>query len=54
MSVLPSGVKEYSTASVFAFVARRAISPVDSRLRRVRVSIRCEMLPRWRRNSPCR
>jgi hypothetical protein len=52
--VLPNGVKEYSTATVLDVVTRLAINPVDSRLRRVLVSIRWEMLPRWRRNSPCR
>jgi hypothetical protein len=54
MIVLPSCVKEYSTAMAFDLVTRLAINPVDSRLRRVLVSIRCETLPRWRRNSPCR
>lgn len=54
MIVLPSWVKEYSTAMAFDLVTLRAMSPVDSRLRRVRVSMRCETLPRLRRNSPCR
>jgi len=54
MIVLPIWVKEYSTAMAFDLVSRLAISPVDSRLRRVLVSMRCETFPRWRRNSPCR
>jgi hypothetical protein len=54
MIVLPSWVKEYSTAMVFDLVTRLVINPVDSRLRRVLVSIRWEALPRWRRNSPYR
>jgi len=52
MSVLPSRVKEYSTAMAFDVVTRLAINPVDSRLRRVLVSIRWETLPTWRRNLP--
>jgi hypothetical protein len=52
--VLPSGVREYSTAVVFDLVTRRAINPVDSRWRRVLVSMRCEMLPTCRRSSPWR
>jgi hypothetical protein len=52
--VLPCWVKEYSTAMALDLVTRRVISPVDSRLRRVLVSIRWEIFPRWRRNSPCR
>src|SRR5438552_4122073 len=54
MIVLPSWVKEYSTAMAFDPVTRRAISPAVSRLRRVLVSIRWETLPMLRRNSPCR
>ena len=54
MNVRPSGVSEYSTASAFDRVTRRAINPVDSRLRSVRVSMRCETLPRRRRSCPCR
>ena len=54
MIVLPSWVKEYSTAMAFDVVTRLAINPVDSSLRRVLVSIRWETLPRCRRNSPCR
>jgi len=53
MMVLPSLLKEYSTAMGFALVTRLAIKPVDSRLRRVLVSMRWETFPRWRRNSPC-
>ena len=48
---MPSCVREYSTAIAFDAVTRLATSPVDSRLRRVLVSMRCETLPRWRRNS---
>src|SRR5215813_6748001 len=54
MMVLPSWVKEYSTAMAFDVVTRLAINPVDSSLRRVLVSIRWETLPRCRPNSPCR
>src|SRR5215468_3280274 len=54
INVLPSLVNEYSTAMDFDLVTRLAINPVDSRLRRVLVSIRCETLPRRRRSSPCR
>jgi len=54
MIVVPSCVNEYSAEMAFDFVTRLAINPVDSRLRSVRVSMRCETLPTWRRNSPCR
>src|SRR5205807_6215632 len=54
MIVLPSWVKEYSTATVLELVTRLATSPVDSRFRRDRVSMRCETFPTRRRNSPCR
>jgi hypothetical protein len=54
MIVLPSLLKEYSTEMGFDLVMRLAINPVDSRLRRVLVSMRWETLPIWRRNSPCR
>lgn len=54
MIVLPSFVKEYSTAVVFDVVTRLATNPVDSRLRSVLVSMRCETNSRLRRNSPCR
>jgi hypothetical protein len=54
MMVLPCSVKEYSTAVVFDLVIRRAIKPLDSRWRRVLVSMRCEILPTCRRNSPWR
>jgi hypothetical protein len=54
MIVFPNWVKEYSTAMAFDPIARLEINPVDSRLRRVLVSIRCDTLPRWRRNSPGR
>ena len=53
INVLPSLVNEYSTAMDFDLVTRLAINPVDSRLRRVLVRIRCETLPRRRRSSPC-
>jgi hypothetical protein len=46
MIVLPSWVKEYSTAMAFDFVTRLPINPADSRLRRVLVNMRCEALPR--------
>ncbi len=39
---MPSCVREYSTAIAFDAVTRLATSPVDSRLRRVLVSMRCE------------
>ena len=54
MSVLPRWVKEYSTAIALDLVTRLVINPVDSRLRRVLVSMRWETLPIWRRNCPCR
>ena len=52
--VVPSRVKEYSTAMAFDLVTFRAISPVNSSLRRVLVSMRWETLPMRRRNCPCR
>lgn len=54
MIVLPTGVKEYSTARTFVLDTRLAINPVDSRLRRVFVSMRRETLPSRRRSCPCR
>jgi hypothetical protein len=54
MIVFPNRVNEYSTLIAFDLVTRLAINPVNSRLRRVLVSIRWETLPRWRRNCPCR
>jgi hypothetical protein len=54
MIVLPSLVNEYSKALALDLVARRAINPVDSKLRRVLVSMRRETFPTLRRNSPCR
>ena len=54
MIVVPSLLNEYSTAMGFDLVTHLPINPVDSRLRRVLVSIRWEMFPTWRRNSPCR
>jgi hypothetical protein len=54
MIVLPSLVDEYSKALALALVALRAINPVDSRLRRVLVSMCWETFPTLRRNSPCR
>ncbi len=52
--VRPSFVKEYSRALARDLVARLAINPVDSRLRRVLVSMRWETSPTRRRNSACR
>jgi hypothetical protein len=54
MIVFPSLLNEYSTAIGFDLITRLTIKPVDSRLRRVLVSIRCETPPTWRRSSPCR
>ena len=54
MIVLPSLVNEYSKALALDVVARRVINPVDSRLRKVLVSMRWETLPTLRRNAPCR
>ena len=54
MMVFPSLVNEYSKALARDLVACRVINPLDSRLRNVLVSIRCETLPSWRRNSACR
>ena len=45
MIVLPSLLNEYSTAMRFDPVARLTTKPVDSRLRRVLVSIRCDTFP---------
>jgi hypothetical protein len=45
MIVLPSLLSEYSAAMGFNFVTRLSTNPVDSRLRRVLVSIRWETLP---------
>ena len=54
MIVLPILVNEYSKALALDLVARRLINPVDSRLRRVLVSMRWETFPTLRRSSPCR
>jgi hypothetical protein len=54
MIVLPSLVNEYSKALALDLVARRVINPVDSRLRRVLVSMCWETFSALRRNSPCR
>ncbi len=54
MIVRPSLVNEYSKALALDRVTRRAINPVDSRVRRVLVSMRWETFPTVRRNSPCR
>jgi hypothetical protein len=54
MMVLPNLVNEYSKALALDLAARRVINPVDSRLRRVLVSMRWETLPTLRCNSPCR
>jgi hypothetical protein len=53
MIVLPNLVNEYSKALALV-AARRVINPVDSRLRRVLVSMRWETFPTLRRKSPCR
>jgi hypothetical protein len=47
-------VSEYSKALALDLVARRAINPVDSKLRSVLVSMCWETFPTLRRNSPCR
>lgn len=54
MSVLPSSVSEYSTATIFDLVSRLPTNPVDSSSRRVRVSMRWEMPRRRCRSSPWR
>ncbi len=54
ITVRPSLVREYSTAMDLDRVSRLAINPEDSRWRSVLVSIRCEMLPSRRHNSPWR
>jgi len=54
MIVLPSLVNEYSKDLALDLAARRVINPVDSRLRRVLVSMGWETVPTSRRSSPCR
>jgi hypothetical protein len=54
MFVLPSLLNEYSNALALDLAARRVINPLDSRLRRVLVSMRWETFPTLRRSSPCR
>lgn len=54
MNVLPNSVSEYSTPRPFDPVRVLAINPVDSRLRSVRVSMRCETPLSRRRSCPCR
>jgi hypothetical protein len=54
MNVLPNSVNEYSTPRPFDPVRFLAINPVDSRLRSVRVSMRCETPLSRRRSCPCR
>jgi hypothetical protein len=54
MIVFPSLVNEYSKALTLDPAARRVINPVDSRLRRVLVSMCWETFPTLRRNSQCR
>src|SRR6516225_3526198 len=54
IKLFPMAVREYSTAGDFDSVTRLATNPVDSRLRRVLVRIRCEMPPRRRRSFPWR
>jgi hypothetical protein len=53
MIVFPSLVNEYSKALALDLVARRAINPVDSKLRSVLVSMCWETFPTLRRSSPC-
>jgi hypothetical protein len=52
MIVLPSLVSEYSKALALDLVARRVINPVDSRLRRVLVSMRRETFPTFAAQLP--
>jgi hypothetical protein len=50
MKLLPNLVSEYLTLTDLDRVTSLEISPVVSRLRSVRVSIRCEMAPKRRRS----
>jgi hypothetical protein len=52
IKLFPIGVRAYSTAGDFDAVTHLATKPVDSRLRRVLVRIRCEMPPSRRRSFP--
>jgi hypothetical protein len=54
MNVVPNWVSEYSTPRPFDPAAPLVINFVDSRLRRVRVSIRCEAPLSRRCSCPCR
>jgi hypothetical protein len=54
MNVLPNLVNEYSTPRPFDPARFLAINPVDSRLRSVRVSMRCETPLIRRCSCPCR
>src|SRR5262249_28623961 len=54
IKLLPNLVSEYSTVMDLDRVTFLEISPLDSRLRSVRVSIRCEMAPKRRRSCLCR
>ena len=54
MIVRPSWVNEYSKALALDLAACRVINPVDSRLRKVLVSMRWETFPTLRSSSPCR
>lgn len=54
MMVSPSLVNEYSKDRDLNLAARRVINPVDSRSRRVLVSMRWETFPMLRRSSAWR
>src|SRR5215467_515184 len=54
IKVLPSGVREYSTATDLDPVTRLATNPADSSLRSVLVRIRCETPSSCRSSSPLR
>ena len=54
INALPSFVSEYWTAIGLPSYTCRLIRPVDSRFRKVRVSMRCEMFRNLRRNCPWR
>ena len=50
--VLPSLLNEYSTAMGLDLITCLTTKPVDSRFRRVLVSIRCEMFPQMTAQFP--
>src|SRR5215469_4559270 len=54
INALPTGVREYSTATDFDVVTRLATNPADSKLRSVLVRIRCETPSRHLISSPWR